>query len=531
MSEVSKLHKSVITSHHSMASTSHYCLAPPAPRPRLVVPHKRRWKQVLVNIARVGPYCSVSMATIDQSILDRVTINTLTDDVLVEIFHFYVIVDSSYWIIRTNAWHTLVHVCQRWRHVVFASPRRLNLRLEYTGQRPMCEMLDVWPVLPVVISHQFSRSSWEDLAVALESEHHHRICQITLPPIPTSQWERFSAAMQKPFPELTHLSFRTEDNAVTSLSDSFLGGSAPLLRGLWLNNCPFPGIPKLLLSSNQLVYLSLWDIPRSSDISPQDLFTALSVLSRLKTLDLGFRSPPYPASRPPPPLTRSVLPALTDLTFQGVHEYLEDLLAQIEVPLLTILFVTFLMDLDFVLPQLLRFISQVESFNSCDGAAVLTLNGAIQFVLFGESLQFTKLSLEIRCRGLDWQLALLAQVCSSSFPFLSTLVHLDIKGDDDLPQSHWKDGMETTQWLELLAPFTAMKDLRLTHQAAPHVCQALEELAGERITEVLPALQNIFLDGLEPLESVPKYIEGFVAARKLSGHPVAVHRWDRTWQD
>ncbi|KAI9451524.1 hypothetical protein F5148DRAFT_543526 [Russula earlei] len=453
---------------------------------------------------------------------DPVTINTLPDDVLVEIFHFCV----KRWSRWTNEWHTLVHVCQRWRHVVFESPRHLNLRLLYRGARPMSEMLDVWPVLPLVISqpHTLWEVCWRNVAVALESEHYHRICKIDLAVIERSDWERLASAMQKTFPELTSLRFLLATNTGTPLPHSFLGGSATLLRQLMMGRCSFPGIPKLLLSSNQLVVLFLWDIPNSGYISPQDLGTALSVLSRLETLGLGFQSPLYPASRPPPPLTRSVLPALTNLVFKGVHEYLEDLLAQIEVPLLSRLVITFFMDIIFVLPQLHRLISQVESFNSCDRAAVYTLDRAIRFTVYRGTDQLPTLSLEISCRELDWQLASLAQICSSSFPFLSTLVHLDI-ADWDIPQSHWKDDMETTQWLELLAPFTAMKDLRLTHQVAPHVCQALEELAGERVTEVLPALQNIFLKSLEPLGSIPKYIEGFVAARSLSGHPVAVHSW------
>ncbi|KAI9510566.1 hypothetical protein F5148DRAFT_1281763 [Russula earlei] len=366
----------------------------------------------------------------------------------------------------------------------------------------MSEMMDVWPALPVVISHSFKFSnSRENIAVALESEHRHRMCKINLWLIPTSAWGRLAAAMQKPFPELTFLRLRVEGNTVTSLPDSFLGGSAPLLRQLWLGNCPFPGISKLLLSSNQLVVLGLWDIPDSGYISPQDLVTALSIMSKLESLGLGFRSPLYPASRLP--LTRSVLPALTQLTFQGVHEYLEDLLAQIEAPLLNKLYVTFFMDIDLILPQLHRLISQVKSFNSCDRAEVCTSEHGIEFTIFKGTNGLPELLLEIRCRELDSQLASLAQVCSPSFPFLSTLVQLDIV-DVNVPQSHWKDDMETTQWLSLLAPFTAMKDLRLTHQAAPHVCQALEELAGERVTEVLPALQNILVKGLEPLDSVPK---------------------------
>ncbi|KAI9462664.1 hypothetical protein F5148DRAFT_216467 [Russula earlei] len=231
---------------------------------------------------------------------------------------------------------TLIHVCQRWRRVVFASPRRLNLALVYTGKRPMSEIQDVWPVLPVVIFHALEFSnSWENVAAVLESEHHHRICQIDLFDIPTSYFERLAAAMQKPLPELTYLAFSAARTTVmTHLPDSFLGGSAPLLRILRFNNCPFPGIPKLLVSANQLEFLALSDIPNAGYIPPQDLVTALSVMSRLEILHLGFRYELYPESRPPPALTRSVLPALFLLEFKGVHEYLEDLLAQIDVPLL-----------------------------------------------------------------------------------------------------------------------------------------------------------------------------------------------------
>ncbi|KAI9511205.1 hypothetical protein F5148DRAFT_389533 [Russula earlei] len=330
---------------------------------------------------------------------DRVTISTLPDDVLVETFHFYV----NHTSIRTNGWHTLVHVCQRWRHVVFASPRRLNLRLEYRGKRPMSEMLDIWPALPVVISHGSVLSYyWENVAVALESEHHHRICEIEFAGIPTSRWERFAAVMQKPFPELTYLRFRVHGDTATSLPDSFLGGSAPLLRELWLANCPFQGLPKLLLSAKQLVDLSLRNIPDSGYISPQDLVTALSVLFRLESLYLGFEFPLYPASRPPPPLiTRSVLPALTFLTFRGVHEYLEDLLAQIEVPFLKSLQIRFFVVPDFVLPQLHRLISHTESFETCNRATVRTVPfiNAIQFSMY---LLGTSLLLEIRCQSVGF---------------------------------------------------------------------------------------------------------------------------------
>ncbi|KAI9455187.1 hypothetical protein F5148DRAFT_1369878 [Russula earlei] len=426
---------------------------------------------------QAGPI-QVSITTTEQWSLDRVTINTLPDDALLEIFDFYVNQSKT----GTNRWHALIHVCHRWRPIVFASPRHLNLRLEYTGKRPMSEMLDVWPVLPVAIrSYQFL-SDWENIIGALESEHRHRICEIHLSEIPASHWGRSAAAIQKPFPELTDLTFSPEGTTATAIPDP-LGGSAPLLRVLWLKNCPFQGLPKLLLSAKQLVDLYLWDLPDSGYISPQDLGTALSVMSRLKTLWIHFRSPLYLASRPRPPLTRSVLPALKELEFHGVPEYLENLLAQIEVPFLTYLHIMFFEDPEFVLPQLHRLICHAKSFETCDRATV----------------------------------------CSSTFPLLSNLIQLEFEDYvshwiDNMETTQWLELIETTQWLEFLDPFIAVKDLHLSRRVAPHVCRALEELAEETLTDVLPALQNIYMSGREPLEE-------FVTARNLSGHPVAVHCW------
>jgi hypothetical protein len=47
------------------------------------------------------------------------------------------------------------------------------------------------------------------------------------------------------------------------------------------------------------------------------------------------------------------------------------------------------------------------------------------------------------------------------------------------------------------------------------------------LQEVLPALQNIFLEGLQPSGPVQEDLGKFVAARQLSGHPIAVSPWER----
>jgi hypothetical protein len=123
---------------------------------------------------------------------------------------------------------------------------------------------------------------------------------------------------------------------------------------------------------------------------------------------------------------------------------------------------------------------------------------------------------------LDWQLSSLAQVCDSALPTISSLERLDIlDGTSDLVPG--KDDIENTQWLDLLRPFTNVKDLHLYNQLIPYVAPALQELTGERITEVLPALQNIFLHEVGASRPVEEGSVLCVAARHFSGHRVAIH--------
>src|SRR5712672_2563621 len=123
------------------------------------------------------------------------TIDVLPDDVLVEIF-FYV--NLRGWDLEMqNSWHALVHVCRRWRYLVFASPRRLNLQLGYHGHGSMSEVLDAWPVLPVMLISGLADSyqRWCNWVAALESEHYHRICEIRISGMTHLRWGGFIAAM------------------------------------------------------------------------------------------------------------------------------------------------------------------------------------------------------------------------------------------------------------------------------------------------------------------------------------------------
>jgi len=65
--------------------------------------------------------------------------------------------------------------------------------------------------------------------------------------------------------------------------------------------------------------------------------------------------------------------------------------------------------------------------------------------------------------------------------------------------------MENIQWLGLLRPFTDARDLVIPEELALRVALALEEVAkAERKPRgLLPALQNLFFEGLQPSDSGP----------------------------
>ncbi len=450
----------------------------------------------------------------------------LPEEALLEIFDWYSI-DSDGYVYKTEAWRTLVQVCQKWRNVVFESPHRLNLRLLCTNDRLVGKMLDIWPPLPIIIWGEDTKTGEDNIVAALT--HKVRVCEITLSSVPSSLWEKVLVEMQEPFPALTHLDLHTTDE-VPIVSDSFLGGSAPNLQYLLLSCVPFPGLSKLLSSATHLCTLHLWHIPHSGYISPELMSTALSALTRLETFSLEFQSPrscPGRGRRRPPPPTRLVLPALTQFDFKGVSEYLEDLVARIDAPLLDRLDIEFFPQLIFHTPQLAQFIGRKPNFMAPDVAQVTFSNFKADLIL---PLTNGRLELEICCTQSDWLLSMLAQVCSSSLYLISSLEHLYIHEVVEYLRPCRQDDIENIQWLELLRSFTTVKALYLSRDITTRIIPAFEELVGERATAVLPALQSLFLEELHLSGPVQEALDSFVAARQLSGHPIAISQWDR-WQD
>ena len=464
------------------------------------------------------------------------SIDNVPDDVLLALFKFYIYEDQSD---EENEmpWRTLVHVCCRWRSIVFGSPRHLGLQLLCTDSTRARDSLDVWPALPLIIRcHEkydlgVRVGRVDNIIAALERRD--RVCEITVKGIRSPDLEMVLATMQQPFPELTQLILKPHFKAVPVIPDSFLCGSAPSLRDLRLTGISFLGLPKLLLSATHLAVLYLDNIPHSGYISPDTMVTVLSTLTSLYSLMLLFKSPrscPDQASRRPPPSTRSVLPILYYFEFKGVTEYLEDLVACIDTPQLKYSKMTFFNDIIFDAPQSIQFITRTPALRALEKAHITLWDLAANINFLSRTSGFGELGVKILCRELGWQVPSLEQVCTSALPPLSMLEDLYI-----YKCIYWqldlKDNIENWLWLELLHPFAAVKNLYLSEEFALRIVPALQELSEGRTMEVLPCLQNVFLEGPESSGPVDEGIGQFAAARQVVSHPIAVSRWANSQQD
>jgi len=460
----------------------------------------------------------------------RVTVSALPDDVLLEVFGFCVDEEDDYGCdqVHQDKWLTLVHVCRRWRCVVFSSPRSLDLRLYCTPNTPVKKTLDIWPELPVVI-YSFNRGprlpGVTNIMAALKQRN--RVCKICIDGIPNSLLKKF-AAMSTPFPALTDLELLSTDENPPILPDSFLGGSAPLLRDLGLYGVPFPALPKLLLSATNLVSLRVWQLPHSGYMSPDAIVAGLSALTKLESLFFESGPPRYHANqqiRLPPPLTRVVLPALTEISFTGDTKYLEDTVSRIDTPLLCEVDITFSNQLAFNTPSLSHFISRTELFKAPHRAHMIFSRLHVTVKLFhqNEVTDHRKFQLGISCDPLGWRPPSLVQMYNSSFPPFPTLEHLRIYEDQRAPLQ-WQDYTGSAQWIALFHSFTSVKDLELSKNFVGFVAPALGRLIGQQITEVLPALQTIYLDGPQSSDTTTIHpaILQFVAARYSFGSHVGV---------
>ena len=442
----------------------------------------------------------------------------MIDDILLNIFLHCLDASPSFWT-------RLVHVCQSWRQIIFASPLGLRLRLYCTYGTPVLKTLDCWPPLPLVMEyggfpmlHPPAPEDEDDVMAALERSD--RVCSISLT-VSSSLLKKLST-ISEPFFELEELFLLSQVNMQLSLPNSFWWGHR--LRTLYLTRIALPSLPQLLLPSQNLVDLQLHEIPGVGYFSPEEFANALCGMTQLQTLSLHFLS--FPPRRkylglPPLPEDRVILPTLTCFGYRGISKYLDSLVARIDAPRLGDFDITFFSQPTLDASQLGLFINRIDIQRASLRAHIISSGATISIsITVPQPGALTRLGLQISCEKLDWQLSSISQICDQFPSFISSVEDLGI---DTTGSSGVPDDMDSEQWVRLILAFQGAKDFRVAGELAADILGALRP-APEGHKAVLPSLRNIHVQ--EPMSMhgpLRDSVESFVTHRRLFGHPVQIY--------
>ena len=398
----------------------------------------------------------------------QVTIEMLPDDVLLNIFRLYL--DGS-----PRFWPALTHVTRRWRHIVFASPLGLDLRLYCTYGTPVSKILDCWPALPIVVHYgetvldPLAPEDEDNIVAALK--HSDRVSSIDL--TITSSLLRKLSTIEMPLLELEELELRSPASVQLALPRTLQWGTR--LRRLHSIRIAFPALPVLLSASTGLVDLRLHEIPKFGYFSPEALANAFSEMNQLETLSLHFLSFPSRKTHiglPPQSGERVVLPALTCLKYRGTSKYLNSLVARIDAPRLGDIDITFFGQPTMDASQLGRFMERTETLTSLRKAEIEFSELAIS-ISFVEPDGPTQLELRISCEHLDWQLSSISQICEQLSPFTFRVEDLRLK---EIQKPSRQDGIDREQWLKLIRPFRGAKDFYVDDKLVPEILFAFGDI-------------------------------------------------------
>jgi len=268
----------------------------------------------------------------------RVTFDMLPDDVLLNVFDFYRVDSFCYpW-----TWVPLVHVCRRWRQIIFSSVHRLDLRVLCKPQTRVSELLSFLPPTMLILVSNLdapmpgpSLSLEDGNQVITAIEQRDRVRSIHLQGLSRPLLEQISKMMQQTFPTLKRLWLWSEYEVAPVLPEEFLGGSAASMDSFWLKGIPFPDAPKLISTMNDLVYLRLEKIPSSGYVSPEAMVDALSTCSNLEMLTIGFDpgNPRHLTRQEVTSIARVFLPVLNIFSFSGNGRYFDNFVPRIDSPL------------------------------------------------------------------------------------------------------------------------------------------------------------------------------------------------------
>jgi hypothetical protein len=397
-----------------------------------------------------------------------VIIDPLPDDVFLEIFDICLrdpnMFVTKHPVQRMREWLILAHVCQRWRRIIFASPRRLDLYLSCIRGTPVRQNLDYWPLIfPLDIDYPGPVSCsdpipGDDDNIVAALTHTDRIHHVKIY-ASSSLFRKVATVMQESFPVLTRLNLTWDPEDLPStlpvfLPQGFLSGSAPHLKHFYLSGVSFSRFPTLLLSASNLLTLQLDDILPS--ILPETIVAGLAMLTRLSTLSIAFdreitQSDQW-RSRSNSPIP-TILPTLTLFDYKGYSEYLEDLLALIDMPLVYDITIEYFLA-DIQVSQLSQFIDRTQNFKKVqfERAHVTFYYDRVDVELDLPQEESSVADITLRFRGPweDIQVPRVVDVLDHLFSMFSNVDHLSTRGN--CPEWRDMDDLDSVEWAKVPHP-------------------------------------------------------------------------------
>ena len=442
-------------------------------------------------------------------------IGRLSDDVLLKIFRYYL---DEY----PRFWPTLVHICRKWRRIVFSSQHALHLRLFCSSGTPVLRTLDHWPALPIVIEYGGSLaldlpSPEDEVNIIAALKRSDRVSSISLT-VTTSLQEKLST-VKRPLLELEDLILLSQDSVPLTLPCTFLWG--PRLRRLRLTRIDIPGLLQLLNSSRNLEDLQLHDALNPHYFSIEELADSLSGLSQLQSLSLYF--PSTTRYLLPPPLCDQliVLPALTHLNLRGVSWHLGLFVDRIDAPHLEDIQVTLIDESVFDFSKLDKFIDRTEIRNSLCQARILSSERAISISLTQPGAS-TCFKLQSFSESLSSQLLVMSHILPGFSALLPNVEDLRITATPASSQNS-NSSFDGGLWQYILSLFTGVKWLHLDLNDLRGIVYALQGSYWQPEITMLPALYKLYLPQPGP-RHVPlsEAIVSFMTSRCRSGYPIGV---------
>jgi len=364
-----------------------------------------------------------------------------------------------------------MHTCRRWCNIILDYSSSLQLHLYFTHGKPIEEMLNHSPPLPLFIDYGNARMSTKDEeGVLLALQHHH--ARIRLINLREPDLQKLVVVMGKSFPMLENLRLISLDPHYCSrLPETFTAQRLRHLALIQVGDVSAPGLP-LLASITGLVTLSLRGISSPTSLPINYLVSRLSLMPLLEHLYLEFASKPFEAQSSSPGhvendqaalQTQMVqLSKLDEIVFRGRCRYLEGLVSCIHAPLLTSFTLLFFSQPSTPLPRLSEFLTAAEELRypvcsfTFSGLTENPMNPGVSIVIAGLKEFAHHFSEEapfricFPCRNLDAQVACAARISTALAPVLSSVerLHLGYYATDwhstgtwvFCPRSHVKRG-------------------------------------------------------------------------------------------